>query len=1335
MKIIDTKNAPPPPASAPGWMNWWAMMALATLVTALATAWGVQHEFELRHEQAAARLRAISELRVSEVRSWMDRQMSLAYFLDDSVLFAELFNRWRDGDETAGSNLLTRVAEFRKATEGDVALLLDERGTVLARENPSAGAVEEDLRAAVRDAIERGEAVHTSIYRRADGKTALCLDVVIPLLKTGDKAKGAIVFRTDPRRAVFPLINAPVVDHPRAESVMWQRRGDQVVNLSDTQLVRHEAGTVSEPIATSPLVMARVLRREVVAGQVFRGIDYAGFDVVATAMEIKGTDWWLVSKESIVDIEAPARENAKWIIGVALLALLAFAAITRLMSQRQALASFHRGQAEQQRLESLASAHDASEARIERALQESEAHYRSVVAVLTEGIVVCDTAGKVLSCNPAAERILGCTEDEWRHGSVQAPGWHPVRADGSPMPPEETPAGRVLSTGQAQLGVSLTSIGPAGAVSTFEVSATPVMSPETGQMIAVVASFSDVTRQARTQLELEQHRDRLEELVEQRTLALKAANGELTESARFSREIANTIPGMVTYWDRDLRCRFANQKYLDWSGKRAEEVLGRTRQEIFGEEYAATVALRLEAALEGRAQSFERETTRDDGRPHVYQIHYTPAHTGTGTIRGVYVIAFEITALKQSEAALQHANEALLQSSSQAQSATRAKSAFLANMSHEIRTPMNAIIGLTHLMARDASDSVQRERLGKVGDAAQHLLQVINDVLELSKIEAGKLVLESRDFDRDELLSRTFDLVSERAAAKGLELMLDTDHLPRRLRGDSTRLSQMLINLLSNAVKFTATGWVRLRGEMLAEIGGRLHVRFEVRDTGEGISPERQSDLFNAFEQADSSTTRRHGGTGLGLALTRQLALAMDGEAGVISTPGEGSTFWFTAWLARGAESVDRAPPMPIRGLRALLVDDLPEALEVIGHGLEVLGLRVDALDSGAAALQRVEAEMASGRPYDVLLIDWRMDGLDGIETLRRLRQLLGDGTPPSILVTADDDPTLRDKARAVKFDAVLVKPITASALHDSLAQVLRMRGASVPAPRLAPTNAELILRQQHAGQRVLLAEDNAVNREVAEDLLRSAGLVVETAEDGARALELALSRRYDLVLMDMQMPVMDGIEATRRLRAQAGDALPVIAMTANAFSEDRAACLAAGMNDHVAKPVDPGRMYDTLLRWLPARDVSGFAPAPPPAPSAVSPAKPSTPLLDRLAVIEGLDVTMAMRNVAGQVDILQRALSRFTAIYRAGEPRLISPPSPEQQSDWRDACHSVRGAAATIGAAVLAEMAADLESASRAGAGADTLAAQGRELHEALMAFAERLSQEAELAQDTLVG
>ncbi|ACB36321.1 PAS/PAC sensor hybrid histidine kinase [Leptothrix cholodnii SP-6] len=836
---------------------------------------------------------------------------------------------------------------------------------------------------------------------------------------------------------------------------------------------------------------------------------------------------------------------------------------------------------------------------------------------------------------------------------------------------------------------------------------------ERGRVTHFVAVQQDITDRLHDAAELERYRCHLEVLVAERTRQLEEVNRSLSEQQQFVRNVADAVPALVGYFDPQLYCRFANAAYLEWWGLRPDEVVGLHARELIGDEMFRRNEPSMRAALRGESPRLQRALPHTDGSLRETLIAYVPDRQD-GQVRGFIVVVSDITEIKVAEQQMAALNAQLAARAIEAEGATRAKSAFLANMSHEIRTPMNAIIGLTHLMARDTRDSLQRERLGKIDSAAKHLLQIINDVLDLSKIDAGKLVLEDTEFNLDEVLSRAFELVGESANEKGLELVLDTDRLPSHLRGDPTRLSQALINLLANAVKFTHAGWVRLRGELLAEDRQRVQVRFEVQDTGEGIEPERFGSLFNAFEQADASTTRRHGGTGLGLALTQHLVTLMGGEMGVRSEPGVGSTFWFTAWLGRAAEAGERASAVPLQGLRALLVDDLPEALSAIGDRLQHFGLRIDPLDSGTAALQRVRSEISAGRPYDVFLIDWRMEPLDGIETMRQLRELLGAGMPPAILVTAFNNTAMWQQARGVQADAVLVKPITASALHDTLMRVLRSRSATRSAEPAPPGQGEAQLLRRHAGQRVLLAEDNPINQEVANELLQGVGLVVETAVDGASAVELACSRAYDLILMDMQMPEMDGIAATRAIRARLGRAIPIVAMTANAFSEDRQACLDAGMNDHVAKPVDPGTLYATLLRWLPLVRT--------PAEAVASPPPPRLPLQQRLDTVEGFDLALGLNNVGRQFSTLVRVLGLFVKRYGEGEPALLDASEPGAAARWAAACHSLRGASGTLGARRLVQHLVQFEQELHSTGDVAALAPRARQLHEELLALVQAL-------------
>ncbi len=643
-----------------------------------------------------------------------------------------------------------------------------------------------------------------------------------------------------------------------------------------------------------------------------------------------------------------------------------------------------------------------------------------------------------------------------------------------------------------------------------------------------------------------------------------------------------------------------------------------------------------------------------------------------------------------------------------AEEAAEAKSMFLANMSHEIRTPMNAIIGLSHLASRTELTPRQRDYVGKIERSGQHLLGILNDILDFSKAEAGKLEIERAPFELDAALQNVVNLIAEKASAKGLELICEVGaDVPPHLLGDPLRLGQILINYANNAIKFTERGEIHIavrRVDRLAtDSDAELVLRFEVRDTGIGLSPEQVGRLFQSFSQADSSTTRQYGGTGLGLAISKSLAELMGGQVGVESVAGQGSLFWFTARLGCGLQQRRTVVPrIDVRGLRVLVVDDNPHAATVLVGMLDSIGFKVQAVASGALAIQAVRDAAATPQPIDVVMMDWQMPGMDGLEAAKSIRALGLARTPQQIMVTAYGREDVVRGAETAGLQDVLLKPVNPSLLFDTMMRVVGA-GQDEPVSHSLPTlpavadavHQQLQALQSLRGARVLLVEDNALNQQVATELLEDAGFAVDVAENGQQAVDRVQAQRYDIVLMDMQMPVMDGVTATRCIRTDAAHhALPIVAMTANAMQADRDRCLEAGMNGFVSKPIEPSALWQALAQWIVPRE--GLGQELPRAPRTVFTSADTAPLQAEVlpAHIDGLDLVAGLRRMGGKAALYLSMLRKFKATQLPAWQTLRQAVVADDLATAERQAHTLKGLAGNIGATSLQEASGALEAA-----------------------------------------
>jgi two-component system sensor histidine kinase/response regulator len=633
-----------------------------------------------------------------------------------------------------------------------------------------------------------------------------------------------------------------------------------------------------------------------------------------------------------------------------------------------------------------------------------------------------------------------------------------------------------------------------------------------------------------------------------------------------------------------------------------------------------------------------------------------------------------------------------------ADSAAQAKADFLANMSHEIRTPMNAIIGFSNLAMKTELDRKQRDYLSKIQQSGKHLLGIINDILDFSKIEAGKLPVEHTDLELEKVLENVSNLVSEKTAAKGLELIFNIEKgTPNYLLGDPLRLGQILVNYANNAVKFTEQGEVIVSAKVVEETDHDCFIRFAVSDTGIGLTQEQMGKLFQSFQQADMSTSRKYGGTGLGLAISKKLAELMGGAVGVESEYGKGSTFWFTARLGKGVGKVKQYLPDPdLRGRRILVVDDNEMSRIILSDMLTGMTFAVKDVASGKAALEEIRAAADAGQPYDVILLDWRMPEMDGIETARAIRNLALNPFPHMFMVTAYGREEVLKEATLAGLEDVLIKPVSASTMLDTLVQVL---GGKRDEKRDVDQQAASSMENLNTikGSTILLVEDNEFNQQIATELLTDAGFRVDVAENGQVSIDKLNKRAYDIVLMDMQMPVMDGVTATREIRKdERFKDLPILAMTANVMDTDIEKCHAAGMWDHIGKPIDPDELFGKLLKWMKPRKMEEVEKTyeTPPVETQKEETKPIQQ--DDLPEIPGLDTSLGLKRVMGKQAFYRDMLRKY--IDNQGE----APAQIHQSLDAEDfataerLAHTAKGVSGNIGATQVQTLAATLEKAIR---------------------------------------
>jgi len=920
----------------------------------------------------------------------------------------------------------------------------------------------------------------------------------------------------------------------------------------------------------------------------------------------------------------------------------------------------------------------------EDALRDSEERFRAVVQTASDAITTIDSRGNIVFWNHAAEAIFGYVADEILGKPLTA--LMPERFRTAHQGRLE----RLVSGAKPRIigkTIELSGLGKDGEEFPLELSLTTW---ETGEETFFTAIIRDITERKRTEEALRRAHDELEMRVQERTAELARANealrAEITERQRAEETlgkyafIANTSRQFMTLISKECVYEAANESYCKAHGKTRKQILGRTVVDIWGREtYATQIQEHLDNCFAGNETSHQAWFQFPGLEQRFFEVTYYPYYGDGGPVTHAVVVSRDITERKRAEEALQEAKDT-------AEAANRAKSEFLARMSHEIRTPIHGIMGMTRLVLDTELTPEQREYLGIVNSSADSLLFIINDILDFSKIEAGQLELEETDFDLRTTVEQTAEAMALRAHKKGLELVCHIlPQVPTALVGGPERLRQVLVNLVGNAVKFTEQGEVVVQVEVEADREEEAELHFTVRDTGIGILEDKQGLIFEAFRQADGSATRRYSGTGLGLAISQQLVESMRGRIWVESRLGEGSTFHFTVEFKKLAcarpavfGELSRAVAADLQGRPVLVVDDNATNRLILRKTLTDWGLEVTEAEDGPAGLRELEQAKETSRSFRLILLDKMMPGMNGFAVAERIHDepLMKD----AIVMMLSSDSVHSDAAqcRSLGIATYLVKPIKQAELLDAILAVLgTARKIEKEPEQVIPTTIE------GTPLRILLADDNTAGQLVGRRTLEKMGHAVQVASNGLEALQMLEKEDFDLVLMDVEMLEMDGLEATRVIRereAESGRHIPIIAMTAYAMKEDREKCLAAGMDGYLSKPATPERLASAIGGFLPPNRDRSSAPS--------------------------VDLDEALEMVGGDRELLCEAVGLFLAEdYPRQLEDLVESLECQDARSSKAAAHGIKGALLSFGGRPASDVALRLETMGREG---DLSGAQG---------------------------